>query len=61
MGLEYAHPVGASEQPALAKKILIGMLSVAMACAIVSAGYAFGRHLAQRDSAPAGSASPRAS
>lgn len=34
----------------MAKKILIGMLSVA--CAIASAGYAFGRHLAQRDGAP---------
>lgn len=36
----------------MAKKILIGMLSVAIACAIASAGYAFGRHLAQRDTAP---------
>jgi hypothetical protein len=36
----------------MAKKILIGMLSVAIACAIASAGYAFGRHLAQRDGAP---------
>ena len=33
------------------RKILIGMLAVAIACAIAGAGYQCGQHLAQKDAA----------
>lgn len=33
------------------RKILIGLLMVALACAIAGSGYAFGKYLAQRDRA----------
>ena len=35
----------------MAKKVLLGMLFVAIGCAIAGAGYEFGRHLAQKDNA----------
>lgn len=34
------------------KKILIGFLAVAIGIALARSGYAFGKHLAQRDAAP---------
>ncbi|WP_255470193.1 hypothetical protein [Pseudoxanthomonas sp. z9] len=33
------------------RKILMGLLMVALACAIAGSGYAFGKYLAQRDHA----------
>ena len=34
------------------KKILIGLFAVAIGGALARSGYAFGKHLAQRDTAP---------
>lgn len=33
----------------MARKILIGMAAVLVACLIAQAGYSFGRHLPERD------------
>ncbi len=33
------------------RKIFVGLLIVALACAIAGSGYAFGKYLAQRDRA----------
>ena len=43
----------------MARKVLLGMLFVAIGCAITGAGYEFGRHLAQKDNAaPAPASAP---
>ena len=37
----------------MAKKLVLGMLLVAIGCAIAGAGYKLGKHLAHRDNAQA--------
>ena len=45
---------------AVAKKVLIGMATFAVLCAIAGAGYAFGKHLAQQDDRASAHAPPAA-
>ncbi|HEV7269480.1 hypothetical protein [Pseudoxanthomonas sp.] len=41
------------------RKVLIGMLAVALVLAVAGAGYRFGQHLAQKDNAASQTASAR--